>query len=636
MPELNSFLLSLIKNLAYLFILTGSFLGYGWIFLRLIRFPSHRIAEYILYGQAIGLGALSLLVCVIGMLRHLTNPWGWALISVGWVLLILEITFNHQEYAQTIHSIRFVRPGWFSIMMGLILIVNLLYTLLANAMVPPTGYDELAYHLAIPKIYIQNHAIVYIPYILQSNWPLNTEMLFTLSLLIANEQVARLVTWFTFILLSLALYYFGKRWFGTVVGSLAAVLATSTPMALALGGTAMVEVPLAFFTLLAIVTMIEWLEHESWQYLVLSAIFSGIAAGIKLNGVQTALILGGFMFFARMVRTPTQVAHHIKYVITFGLLALMTTILWYIKAWLHTGNPFWPFLYNIFGGRNWDNQASINLMTYITSVNLPTNIPNWLLGFWYVSFDNGNYGSFFLGHSYLLILPLSILANFLIRNPGQQRTIRYLTALILAFYSAWFLQTHQTRFMMIFIGPLALWGASGFGWLQQILHARWRVFSQIMIVAYFLAISWIANPTIRSDISYRWQYLASELSRSDFLSLYLPGYKVFEFANKELPTNALVLMAVWESRGYLLNRDYMWANPISQRAIRLDSFRSPEEFAAELRKLGFTHLILTHYNLYRFPYPDNRKVADLTISAMARFGKLLYQNGDVELYRLKP
>ena len=163
-----------------------------------------------------------------------------ALIGIGALLGIAELARRRNTYAalarRSLAALR-KRPSVWTVALLVLLVLNLVYPLVAYGFVPPIMHDEVAYHLAIPKIYIANHAITYIAYIPYSNWPLGTEMLYTLGLLLHSETLAHLVTWNALLLLSAGLWWFARRYLHEKEGLLPAVLFSATPMVGALAGT---------------------------------------------------------------------------------------------------------------------------------------------------------------------------------------------------------------------------------------------------------------------------------------------------------------------------------------------------------------------------------------------------------------
>ncbi len=56
-------------------------------------------------------------------------------------------------------------------------------------------------------------------------------------------------------------------------------------------------------------------------------------------------------------------AVQIKPLATFAALALLLGGGWYVRNFVQTGNPVYPFAYSIFGGNNWDAQMAAQYET---------------------------------------------------------------------------------------------------------------------------------------------------------------------------------------------------------------------------------------------------------------------------------
>ncbi|MCD5390694.1 hypothetical protein LR007_02375 [candidate division NPL-UPA2 bacterium] len=95
---------------------------------------------------------------------------------------------------------------------------------LIGALTPPLNYDTLSYHLGVPKIYIRNHRIMYLPHQVYSNFPFTLQMLYTLSLLLKGDILAKLIH-LSFGLLTVgAIYCFSRRYFSQKIALLAAAI----------------------------------------------------------------------------------------------------------------------------------------------------------------------------------------------------------------------------------------------------------------------------------------------------------------------------------------------------------------------------------------------------------------------------
>jgi hypothetical protein len=116
--------------------------------------------------------------------------------------------------------------------------------------------------------------------------------------------------------------------------------------------------------------------------------------------------------------------------------------------------------------------------------------------------------------------------------------------------------------------------------------------------------------------------------------LRVEGFAACQFANDYLPLDAKVLLAIWETRGYYLDRTVIWANPISQRIIKWEQFDDVGTLAAFLRSLGITH-ILWNTKLLLEDIPQERQVKELLGQLLAECGHPIHDRGGVAIYELE-
>lgn len=635
--EIYHFGLLLLHEMGLLGFLLGGAFGYGTFILKTTGLRKTRDGFYYIHAITLGLGVLAHLSLALGALSLLYEIAAWALLVPGMAMASLELYKLYNRHRSNIlgQITQVEVPSVFSAVLSLILITNCLYPLLTDALSPPLWWDEVAYHLAVPKIYIQNHAITYIPFIPYSNWPMEAEMLFALGLLLRSETLAHLIEWSAFLLICWSLYLSGKRFFSPQIGLLAAVLFSSTPMAISLAGTGLIEPTLTLYVFLATISFLEWTETQQREAWILSAIFGGLAASTKLNGALIPLVLGILTaaFTLKWTKSLKRAWAHFS---LFGLISFAVVAPWYLKNWIHTGNPFWPFLLEILGGRDWDSLGNEYLLGFIRKPNLPPTILNWLAGLWYLTFDYQKFGSpqVRLGAHYLPILPLAIPAILLEQAPAR-RILRKIAFLGLIYYTLWFLQTHQSRFLMPTTPVLALLAAYGVTWLAGVGKEKCLGIIQCGLILLLLSTHWFFNSSARGLIADRWQYLSGRIDREEFLTSRVSGYAVFSYANENLPEDAYVLLALYECRGYYLDRKYMWANPISQRALRLEQFATADELSNELRARGFTHVLFRPVGLERYAYIRHaEKITQLTRALLREKANLIMSTPDLELYEL--
>lgn len=637
--ELGHFALHVAQNLWVLLLLVASAAGFGILALRQVGLRDHTTPEFYLFSIGLGLGIEAHLMLGMGALGLFHPALAYILLASGILVGVLHLMRHLDACRDALHQIRSKENApWFSIFLILLLAVSWLYPLLSSALVPPLNWDEVAYHLAIPKIYIQNHAVTYIPSIPYSNWPLETEMLFTLSLLLHCELLPHLISWTTVLLTCWGLHILGRRFFRGQVGLLAAVVFSSTPMVGTLAGTALIEAPLTFYSFLAVFGFLLWLETEEPAFWILAALCGGLAASTKLNGVQVPLILGVSILIAGLVRRPGELKPSARRFVLFGLLAFIVVAPWYAKSWIQTGNPFWPFFLDALGARNWDALGTEYLLGFIRLPNMPATVGNWLSGLARLTFDSSQFGPrrVALGWYYLFALPL-VLPALVFRPSADRQMVIWLAGLGAAFYTAWFFQTHQTRFLMPTTPILALLAGLGLAWLWDSRNRLWRKLVQVLVALSLMGTSWIVSSSDRSYIASRWPFMSGRLTREGFLEDNVPGYETYAYANRHLPTDARVLLALYECRGYYLERDYEWANPISQRSLRLERFANASQLADELRARGFTHVIFRSARLERYTYIRHGKaITQLLETFLAEQAELVYSSSELALYQLSP
>ena len=631
------------QDFGLLGVLLASAFGYGSLAVLAVGLRERADAAFFLFAVAIGLGVLAHLTLGLGAMGLLYPAGAWGLFGLGMTLAAVEVLRKRACYRAVLRrmvgavsTIRRVRP--FSAALGLMLFVDWLYPLLANALVPPTAWDAVAYHLAAPAIYIRSHTITYIPYIPYTNWPFEAEMLFTLGLLVSSEALAQLTTWAALLLTCGVLYLIGRRHFGHDVGLLAAVVFAGTPMVGTLAGTGLIELPLTMYSCLAVYAFVDWLATERRASWALSALSAGLAASTKLNGAVVPALLGLLSLVVLLRRPSIRWTEAFGTFLLYGLLAFAVVAPWYLKSWILTQNPIWPFLSGLLGGRDWDSLGTEYLLGFIRSPNMPATPLNWLLAPWYILTEPARFAPYRvrIDWVYLTVLPLGLLAALRL-EVGPRRAFRLLTLLAIALYTVWFLETHQIRFLMTALPVFALLVAIGLRCLWTLWPGVWTVCIQGTLILYLASVSWLATPSDRAQILGNWPFLSGRTDRQQYLLARIPEYATYAYANEHTPDNARILLGLYECRGYYLERDYFWANPIGQRALRFEQVPGSDALASELWARGFTHVIFDTDRADRYDHIRYGKdVVDLFRSMLATHGRLLYRSSFLELYELLP
>lgn len=598
--------------------------AYGWGRLILTGFYAQQDeGRNPFWAVGLGCGVLWIATLMVAALHLLRPAWPWLLIGSGWLALLVSTRWH------PLPPLRCRTSG--SIMHTFFLVVmisSIGYSLVAWALVPPLAWDEVSYHLPIPSIYIESGGLVNIPTMVHSNWPSGMEMLNTLALMMGSEVLPHLIVTAMTVLTALALATFASRTFDAEVAWLAPTIYLAMPMVKYLAGVALIEGALGFFGLVAVWAGYVWLKSGTWRDLAVAGLLGGLAASIKLTGAAIPLAVGGTSLVWLLLRRRGRPWHSILQVAGYGLIALAVVAPWYLRSSVNTGNPFWPFLHSVFGGRHWDAVGDQIHTTWLHSPNLPLTIWNYLGGLWHLTVRPAQFGGLRIGPLILALLPLVPVFWRRKRWP-----LSYLIGVSGGVYTVWFFTTHQTRFLMGVVPVLALLTAYVVRCLLDAWPGWLAAAGRVALILYFALGLPFVDTRQRALAADRWPYVAGHVSREQFLSTHVDGYPAFQYANQHLSQDARVLLAIWETRGYYLDRDGVWANPISQRVFKWEQFDETETVASFLRSWGITH-VFWNEELAIPNVANERHTEKLLRDLLAEYGELLYEYDGFAIYEL--
>ena len=384
-------------------IIVGGAWGCGHLALRIIRLP-HSIDAITrtVFAVGLGLSAVSLATLGCGLMGWLSRSMLGTLLLVGIAAeLILRIRSrlssplsplgrgaggegschatdrpSPQPSPQSGEGIRqLVRDWWW-----LAVSVPFLLCILLGAMLPSTDFDANEYHLQGPKEYFQNGRIEFLPHNVYTSFPFGTEMLTLLAMVLRGDWYRGALAGKTVLacfapLTAFALFAAGRRWFGSLAGGFAGFIYLSTPWVYRFSTIAGAEGGLCCFLFLALFAALLAVEpasgvgRGSWivdcdsrgRSWLLAGLFAGSAMACKYPGVLSVVIpiatvaAVASVRFARVV--PVSFGWH-RPVLYFVFGTALTIGPWLAKNNVETGNPVYPLMYRVFGGRDWDDESN--------------------------------------------------------------------------------------------------------------------------------------------------------------------------------------------------------------------------------------------------------------------------------------
>lgn len=289
-----------------------------------------------MFSIAILIGIYSYSIFSIGLLGFLYQK----VILVFTLLFFITLFFL---YRKKIASFK-IRTLKFPKIFLSILIVQAAINLI-GALGPEFGFDALWYHLTFPKIYLEAHKIMHIPggLLYYSDMPKLTEMLYTSSISLFSEILAKVVHYSFGILVLIAIYKLSRKFLDQKFSILASVIFYSNLVVGWQSTTAYIDLARAFFELMALWGLMNWnntKENKSARrgWFIESAVMMGLAISTKLLSVGTL-----FIFLILILYLNRKINKEIiKKIITYFFVSIYVAIPWFIFSFFNTGNPIYP------------------------------------------------------------------------------------------------------------------------------------------------------------------------------------------------------------------------------------------------------------------------------------------------------
>ncbi len=451
--------------------------------------------------------------------------------------------------------------------------------LLLLALYPSVSWDADTYHLGVPRLWLDHGGFREIPFNVYSNWPLATELLFSMALMVRGFVSAKLLHFF----FGVAVVY--GIWIGVggrshrrpwTVALLAAGLFLSNDVVLDELPIAYVELAQSFFLLVCVLAVSHARAHpDRPEGLLLAGVSGGLVASVKVTGIIGPAL--AFLWLVPLVRkNPVRVLSCI------GIPVCLLWFPWLVKSEVHAGNPVYPLLYSTFGGAWWSGELSSQLGTWMSSMGMGREALDYVLLPVRVILDGGpGYERFdgSISPSWLGLVPLAAW-----RSRGDSLS-RLCLGVAAGFFVFWSLSSQQMRLLVPVLPLLGV--AAGRAVLGLEGETGIRRFVGVAVTALLLASTgWTARDRIQLA-----PQVAQRLVSPGEAEARIPP--VYRFIQSELPADARLLL-LNTNHCFFCERDYVADSffHASQVADWAGRFSGVEEAAEGLHGLGITHVLV--------------------------------------------
>jgi len=560
------------------------------------------------------------------------------------------------------------------------LVVTVIVAIGLLAATPPVSRDALTHHLAVPKLYIEGHAIRELPDIVFSYYPMNLDLLFCIPLYFGNDILPKYIHFFFGLLTAWGIGVYLRMRFNLVYGLFGALLFLSTPVIVRLASTAYVDLGLCCFAFFALLFLLKWARKDGLtQHLVIAGVMCGLALGTKYNALVVFHILTLITAWLQgrrplmqdglvKGRRPASVeedhwtasarllGRSFRSASLFAIVALLVFSPWMVRNFIWTANPVYPLYDRLFNpnGQGIEGSSGEEILTD-EQASLPPLVNRRLLykePFWYTAliplriffegrdddpkhFD-GKLNPFFL------ILPLVVLWGGRRRDRGdwQEDIIWFGFAGLLILFT-FFTAAMRIRYIVAAVPSLVILSVSGIHYLASFSEFNVRKGGlkravTFMTIAFFIAMMGYNAQYIIDlyDRNTPIAYLSGELDRDSYILKHRPEYALYRYSNTHLKRGDKILGLFLGNRIYYSDIPMTMNENLILRISRDGS--SASEIRAMLLAEGITYIMMQR-DIFNFWINNNLDAAE-TIRLREFFKSSLIEikaSDGYSLYRIR-
>lgn len=588
--------------------------------------------ELVIFSSAIGFGVLSYITFILGILGIM---YRWIIFVI--LFLVLCIFFKEIKYfiLNTLFHIKnFKKLRQFDKILIVILAIFIILNILVS-LSPPFLWDELDYNLAIPKIYARHHKLVTLDNMYKSHYPFNINILFSLALVLKNAYIAKLIMFGYGTLLAFAVFSFGHRYFDIRTGLISMLIFYTLPMVSAHITSTYIDIGVAFYVFLAFYAFIMLLYSDNKKWFYVSAIMSGLSISSKHLALYYLPVMFIFLSYKLLFKDKKNI---FKYIWLIGLYFIISFLLvspWYVKNYIETGNPIWPFGYYIFGGKYLDKEINYVLTgPFFNKAFGGTSFVDYITFLWQATMNSSQYAlTLGFGVIFLAFVPLII---FVRKNND---VMKYLILFSIMSFTIWFFGRQVLRYLLIYPMLSIISGS------VITLLLKEKKISKIILFLFISAL--LFNSVLWVGINYKkFPFILNLETEQQFYAKLKGddnGYNVFKYLNEHASKNSKLLL-FGETRGYLSDIDYYQSDPKLQKIIDYGQMRNAKDMYARLKELGIDYVLINIKHEILRPKQERQDISltfydDHSIGLMnqtlANYGDEIYSEKDTYLYKLR-
>lgn len=285
----------------------------------------------------------SYIIFTIGLFEQI-NPVNIGLITLIFTLISIICLYKRKEIIiKEVTKIILNCKKDKIILASVVLITLLVIINLIGALAPEISFDALWYHLTLPKLYISEERIWFVPggLFYYSAMPKLIDLLYVTPLMIANEIGAKLIHYFFGIGTLIILFNLSQQFISRKLGFLVVLIFLSNLVVSWEMTVAYIDLGRTFFETLGLLGIVFWLKNKNKKYLILSGLMIGAAVASKYLALLSVMV-SSIIVLWNLISFYKLSFKSFRYGLLFILSIVGVPLPWFIFSLIHTGNPLYP------------------------------------------------------------------------------------------------------------------------------------------------------------------------------------------------------------------------------------------------------------------------------------------------------
>jgi len=515
----------------------------------------------------------------------------------------------------------------------------------ASALAPESAFDSLNVHLPYARDAALAHRVSFDPNNWSSVMPALPLMTYITAFVFSGVTLAKLFNALCWALCAALAFRFARRCWDTKIAAAAALLVLSCPVALYEATTALIDLPLAMFSSLAVFALLDWTLTGEEPMLRLSAAALGLAMGCKYHAAfWLAPFLIVILFHALSVRR-SGLRRALASALQYLLIAFVLCVPWLFRAWYYTGNPVFPAANGLFKSPYFTAEMAAAASAAYANEGVGNSLRELALLPWTVTFHPGP----FRGTPGFVFLPALVLA--LARR--LPRPVGYGMAITACYFYSWALSAQEIRYLVPLVPLISVLAAAGLlaPGRERAHHApaaspvgAWRRAAVVAGALVVVAGSTLAFPWWYPAVVKEWtywhsyqspfSYLLGRESAQEFLKRDVPSIYVYDYVNSHLDGRNRILLLNDAARFYS-RAPTLYSFTVEAERILLEETEAG--VVAGLTASRITHVLLNYNGIapLRGVAPRKGVYFFLDRHFQERYLESVYSCNNVVLYRVR-